>query len=93
LENKRSQTKSGFFQSERLGSAKPLSELHIQHKSLLTRVHGHDHAVCKEYGKGFTVALKMIDVFHKKQMYDSVIARKENGAKDRNCIVSMLLTS
>jgi len=30
-------------------------------------------AGCKEYCKDFTVALKIIDVIDKKQMYDSVI--------------------
>jgi len=62
---------SGFFQSERLGSGKTLSELHIHYKSPLTRVH--DHAGCTEYCKDFTVNLKMIDVIGKKQMYESVI--------------------
>jgi len=37
--NKKSQTKSGFFQSERLGSGKTLSELHIHYKSLPKRVY------------------------------------------------------
>jgi len=32
---------SGFFQSERLGSGKTLSELHIHYKSLLKRVYNH----------------------------------------------------
>jgi len=31
-----------------------------------------DHAGCKEFCKGFTVALKMFDVFNKKQKYDHV---------------------
>jgi len=51
--NQRSQTKSEFFQSEKLDSGKTLSELHIHCKSLLTRVY--DHVGCKEYCKGFTV--------------------------------------
>jgi len=54
------QTKSGFFQAEKLGSGKILSELRIYYKSLLTRVS--DHARCTEYCKDFTVALKVIDV-------------------------------
>jgi len=35
----------------------------------------------------------MFDVFDKKQMYDIVIAGKENASKDWNCIISMFLTS
>jgi len=31
------------------------------------------------------------DVFHKKQMYNSVITGKENASKDWNCIISMFL--
>jgi len=53
-----------YFQSERLGSGKTLSELHIHYKSLATRVYY--HAGCTEYCKSFTVALKMIDVIDKK---------------------------
>jgi len=45
-----------FLQSERLGSGKTLSELHIHYKSLLTRVY--DHAGHKESCKDFTVSLK-----------------------------------
>jgi len=60
-----------YFQSDRLSSDKTLSELHIHYKSLVTRVYY--HAGCTEYCKNFTVALKMIDVIDKKQMYDSVI--------------------
>jgi len=45
--NKKSQTKSGFFQSERLGFGKTLSEMHIRYRSLLTRVY--NHAGCTEY--------------------------------------------
>jgi len=59
------------FQSEKLDSGKTLSELHIHCNSLLTRVY--DHAGCKEYCRGFTVALKMFDVFNKKQMCDHVL--------------------
>jgi len=55
--------------------------------NLLTRVY--DHA----WGKGFAVALKMFDVFYKKQMYNSVFTGQANASKDRNCIVSMFLTS
>ena len=60
-----------FFQSERLGSGKTLSELHTNFKSLLKRVY--KHAGCRQYWKTFAVALKMINVTDKKQMYDSVI--------------------
>jgi len=49
----------------------------------------YDHA----WGKDFTVALKMFDVFTKKQMYNSVFTGQENASKDRNCIISMFLTS
>jgi len=73
--NKIIQTKSGFFQPERLGSGKILSELRIHHKSLLMRVY--DHAGCTEYCKAFTVALKVIDVINRKQMCDSVITGKQ----------------
>jgi len=68
--------KSGFFlayfQSDRLGSGKTLSELLIHYKSLATKVYY--HAGCTEYCKNFTVALKMIDVIDKKQIHDSVIS-------------------
>jgi len=37
LKIKKRQTKSGFFQSERLGSGKTLSELHIHYKPLLKK--------------------------------------------------------
>ena len=53
-----------YFQSDRLGSGKTLSELHIHYKSLPTRVYY--HAGCTEYCKLFAVALKMICVIHKK---------------------------
>jgi len=69
-----------FFQSERLGSGKTFSELNIHYKYLLTRVY--DHAGCKEYCKDFTVALKMFNLVNEKQIYDSVIMRKENASKD-----------
>jgi len=65
-EIKKSQTKFGFFSVERLGSGKGLFELHIIYRSLLTRAC--DHAGCTEDCKGFTVALKMIDVIDKNQM-------------------------
>jgi len=55
-----------LFVSESLGSGKTLSELHIHYKYLLTTVC--DHAGCKEYCKDFTVALKLVNVFNKKQM-------------------------
>ena len=70
--------KSGFFlayfQSDRLGSGKTLSELHIHDKSLVTKVYY--HAGCTKYCKNFTVAVKMIDVIDEKQMHDTVITRK-----------------
>jgi len=52
----------------------------------------YDAAGCKEYCKDFSVALKMFNLVNKKQMYDSVITRKENASKDRYCIMSMFLT-
>ena len=81
---------SGFLQSERLGSGKTLSELHIHYKSLLKRVY--NHAGCTKYWKYFTVALKMIDGIDKKQTYHNVITGKENASKEWNCITSMFLT-
>jgi len=80
LKIKKSGQNLDFFQSEKLDSCKTLSELHIHCKSLLTRVY--DQAGCKEYCKGFTVALNMFDVFNKKKMYDHVITGKENPCKD-----------
>jgi len=65
--------------------------LHIHYISPLTRVI--DHAGCTEYCKDFTVDLKMIDVIDKKQMYDSVLTRKENASEDWNCIISIFLMS
>jgi len=52
-----------YFQSDRLGFGKTLSELHIHYKSLCNegQLPG-----CTEYCKNFTVALKMIDVIEKK---------------------------
>jgi len=47
MEIQKSQKKSGFFQSEKLGSGKTLSKLHIHYKSLLKRVY--NHAQCAEY--------------------------------------------
>jgi len=41
----------------------------------------YDHAGYKEYCKGFTVALNIIDVIYKKQMSDRVITEKENTSK------------
>jgi len=41
----------------------------------------------------FSVALKMIYVIDKKQMYDSVITGKEYASKDCICVISMCLTS
>jgi len=51
------------------------------------------HLWCTEYCKDFTVALKMIDVIDKKQMYDSVIAGKENASEDWNRNITISLTS
>jgi len=67
---------------ERLDSDEALSEVHIHYKSLMTIVH--EHVGCKENCKNFTVALKMLDVFNMKQMYDSLITRKENSSEDWN---------
>ena len=53
----------------------------------------YDHAACTEYCKDFTIALKMIDVIDKKQMYNSVITQKEYACKDWNCIISVFLMS
>jgi len=47
MEIRKSQTKSGFYQLETLGSGKTLSELHIHYKSLLKRVY--NRAGCTEY--------------------------------------------
>jgi len=80
-----------YFQSDRLGSGKTLSELHIHYKSLATKVYY--HAGCTDYYKNFTVALKMIDVIDRKQMHDSVITGKEYASKDWTCAISMFLTS
>ena len=35
----------------------------------------------------------MFDVFYKKKMYNSVFTGQENAPEDRNCIISMFLTS
>jgi len=40
-------------------------------------------AGCKEYCKDFTVALKIIDVFNKKQMYVNIITGKKMLLKVR----------
>jgi len=74
-----------------LGSAKTLSELHIHYKSLATRVYY--HAECTDYCKNFIAALKMIHVFDKKQMHDSVITGKEYASNDWIGVISMFLTS
>jgi len=50
-------------------------------------------AACTKHRKDFTVALKLIDFIHKKQMCDNVITGKVNASKEWNCIVSMFLTS
>ena len=78
-----------FFRSARLGSGKALSELRIH--SLLKRVY--NHAGCIKYWKDFTVSLKMIDAVDKKQMCHNVITVKENGFKEWNFIIAMVLTS
>jgi len=80
----KSQTKSGFLQSERLGSGKILSELHIHYKPLLKWVY--NHAGAQNIWKYFTFALKIIDVIDKKQMHGRVITGKENACKQWNCI-------
>ena len=80
-----------YFQSDRLGSSKKLSELHIHYKSLATRVYY--HAGCTKYCKNFTVALKMIYVTDKKQIHDSVITGKEYASEDWTCVISIFLTS
>jgi len=69
-----------YFQSDRIGSGKTLSELHIDYKSLATKVYY--HAGCTKYCKNFTVALNIIDVIDKKKMHDSVIMGKEYVSKD-----------
>jgi len=77
FENQKSQTKAlfiAFFPSERLDADKALSELHILYKSLLTSFY--DHAWCKQHWEGFSAALKMLNVFNKKQMYVRVITGK-----------------
>jgi len=48
-----------------------------------------DHAGSKECCKDFAFALKVFDVFNKKQMYVNVITGKENASEDQNCITSM----
>jgi len=53
----------------------------------------YDHARCKEYCKDFIVALKIFNVFNKKQMYNSVFMGKEIAYKNLNCILLMFLTS
>jgi len=68
-----------------------LSELHIHYKYILTGVW--DYAGCKESCKDFTVALKFLGVFNKKQMYDSVLTEKEIAYKNLNWILSVFLTS
>ena len=80
-----------YFQSDKLGSGKTLSELHIHYKSLATR--DYYHAGCAEYCKIFSVALKMIYVIDKKQMHDSVITGKEYASKDWTFVILMFLTS
>ena len=80
-----------FFQSERLGYGKKISELHLHFKSLLKmslwscRVHSILQRLycCPE----------MIDAIDKKQMYVSVITGKENTSKNWNCTISLFLAS
>jgi len=57
-----------------------LPELHIHYKSPLTKVYY--QVTWKEYCKDFAVALKMIDVLNKKQIYDSAITGNANASKD-----------
>ena len=90
LKSKKTSKIIAFSSSDGLGSGKSLSELRIYYKSLLSR--DYDHAGCKEYSKDCTVALKLIDVFSKKQMYNSVITGKEHASQDGNCIISMFLS-
>jgi len=45
---------------------------------------------CRPKNYNFSI---IIDVFDKKQMYDSVIMGKENAYKAWNCVISMFLTS
>jgi len=64
-----------LFSQKGLGLAKnSLSYIHYSLQILLARVY--DHAGFKEYCKDFAVAIKMLDVFNKKQMHDSVITGK-----------------
>jgi len=42
-----------------------------------------------KYCKDFTTALKILDAFNKKKMYDSVITRKEYASEDWNCMTSI----
>jgi len=37
----------------------------------------YDYAGCKEYCKDFIAAIKIFNVFNKKQMYDSVFTEKK----------------
>jgi len=80
-----------YFQSDKLGSGKTLSELHIHCKSLATRVY--HHAGCTEYCKNFTVALKMVGVIDEKQMPESAVTPNEYASKDWTCVISMVSTS
>jgi len=81
-----------FFSLKGLsGSGKKYYVLHLHYKSLLARVY--DHAGCKEYCKDITVALKILGVFNKKQMYDSLFTGKKNASKNWDCIILMFLTS
>jgi len=51
-----SQKNLAYFQSDRIGSGKTLSELHTHSESLATRVYY--HVGCTEYCKNFTVCPK-----------------------------------
>jgi len=83
-----------FFQSEKLGSGKTLSELHITYSLQIFSdtslwlssymVQRISYCSLKMF-EDFTVGLKMSDVFHMKKMYDNVITGKESASKDWNC--------
>ena len=76
-----------IFQSERLGSGKTLSKLHIFITNLFRRVY-----LCRVRKTLFekilliTVTLKMIDVIDEKQMHDSLIVGKENASNEWNSL-------
>jgi len=83
-------TFSDFFQLERLGSGKTLSKLHIHYKFLLTSLWP---CRVQRILQRFFCCPKMFNLINKKQMYDSVISRKESASKEWNCIISMFPTT